>query len=131
MAGRRVTTTYVLVVDDEKTIRYILRQMLEKIGYRVFEASNGHEALRILDEHNADLIIIDILMPEKDGIETIIEIRRRSPDLPIIAISGGGGPRNISYLELARKFGADYIMPKPFSVVEVLNVVKKALGKAK
>ena len=127
----RVPIASVLVVDDEKSVRYMLRQVLERTGYRVFEASNGHEALRVLDEHNADLLIIDIIMPKKDGIETVIEIRRRSPDLPIVAISGGGGPPNLSYLDIARKFGADHILRKPFSVVELLNVVNKALGKAK
>lgn len=112
-----------LVVDDEESVRHMLRRLLEGADFRVCEASNGNEALRVLDEGMVDLIIIDIIMPEMDGIETILEVRRRSPDLPIIAISGDSHVPNIDYLESARKLGANYTLRKPFSVAEILSII--------
>lgn len=119
-----------LVVDDEESVRHMLRRLLEGADFRVFEASNGNEALRVLDEDNVDLIIIDIIMPEKDGIETILEIRRRSPDLPIIAISGDSHAPNIDYLESARKLGANYTLRKPFSGADILNIIDEIGAKS-
>lgn len=118
----------VLVVDDEKSLRRMLRQLLEGAGWLVFEACDGNEALRILDEHGADLVIVDIIMPGMDGIETIMAIRRRSPDLAIIAMSGGGAAHKIDYLETARKLGANYILRKPFTVEEVLTLTNEIRG---
>ena len=119
-----------LVVDDEESVRHMLRRLLEGADFRVFEASNGKEALRVLDERMVDLIIIDIIMPEMDGIETIMEVRRRSPDLPIIAISGGSQAAKIDYLESARKLGANYTLRKPFSVAEILSIIDEIGAKS-
>lgn len=122
----------ILVVDDEELVRVTLRQMLEKAGHEVFEATNGDEALRAFDEHKdkADLVITDIIMPEKDGIETIAALRKQKPDLKIIAISGGGRTGNMDFLDIAKKFGASDILAKPFEKEQVLNVVNKVLDQA-
>lgn len=120
----------VLVVDDEESVRHMLRRLLEGADFQVREAGNGNEALRVLDEGMVDLIIIDIIMPEKDGIETIIEIRRRRPDLPIVAISGGSQAPKMDYLETARKLGANYTLRKPFSGAEILSIIDEIGAKS-
>ncbi|MCH8809524.1 MAG: response regulator, partial [Proteobacteria bacterium] len=80
----------ILIIDDEDELRSMLRQMLEQAGHEVTEAVNGAEGIRLYEQDRPDLIITDIIMPEKEGVETIIALRRADPDLPIIAISGGG-----------------------------------------
>lgn len=118
----------VLVVDDEELIRFTLRQMLEKAGHDVVEAVNGRDALHRLEELPADLVITDIIMPEKEGLETIVELRRRRPDLKIIAISGGGRTKTSDYLDVAERLGADSAIAKPLRHQTVMDAVNKALG---
>ena len=120
----------ILVVDDEEVVRVTLRQMLEKAGHQVFEAENGVEALRVFEKREADLVITDIIMPEKEGIETIMELRQRKPDLKIIAMSGGGRTGNREYLHLAKSFGADNVLPKPFKMGEVQELVNRTMAQS-
>ena len=84
----------ILVVDDEELVRATLRQMLESADHVVFEAANGKEALRSFENRAVDLVITDIIMPEKEGIETIIDLRKIAPNLRIVAISGGNRARD-------------------------------------
>jgi YesN/AraC family two-component response regulator len=118
----------ILVVDDEEIIRFTLRQLLEKGGHEVFEAVNGRAALRAFEELHVDLVITDIIMPEKEGIETISELRRRRPDLKIIAVSGGGRTRTMNYLDMAERFGANAALAKPLTRQDVMDAVDTALG---
>ncbi len=118
----------VLVVDDEEFIRFTLRQMLEKAGHEVVEAVNGQDALDSFAAAPVDLVITDIIMPEKEGIETIVELRRQQPDLKIIAVSGGGRTKTMDYLEIAERLGADSAIPKPLQRQVVMDAVNKALG---
>lgn len=115
----------ILVVDDEEILRKMIRETLELKGYKVMEAGNGMEALENYQKHPADLIIIDIIMPEKEGIETIVEFRRTYPDIKIIAMSGAGF--NNPYLTIAKHLGADRILDKPFSSEELTHTVEKLL----
>ena len=108
----------------------MLRESLEDADYQVQEAANGAEALKLCRLAPVDLVITDIFMPEKDGLEFIIELRRRNRLLPIIAISGGerlakGG------LHVAQTLGATAILPKPFTRDEILGVVGSALLRGK
>ena len=123
--------TRILVVDDEEAIRGLLRKLLEKVGYKVATAANGREAISLHRSEPADLIITDILMPEKEGIQTIYELRRQFSDLKFIAISGGGrfGPRN--YLDLAGKIGADCTLAKPLDPKQLLEAVRGLVGKGR
>jgi DNA-binding NtrC family response regulator len=82
----------ILVIDDDEQILRTLHQVLEMEGHEVLDAPNGKEGMRIFEEHGADLVVTDIVMPEKEGIETIKELHEGNPDLKIIAISGGGSP---------------------------------------
>ncbi len=120
----------VLVVDDEEFIRFTLRQMLEKAGHEVIEAVNGQDALDAFQRTTVDLVITDIIMPEKEGIETIVELRRQRPDLKIIAVSGGGRTRTLDYLDIAERLGADSAIAKPLKRKTVMDAVNKALGHA-
>jgi len=118
----------ILVVDDEELARFTIRDILETAGHEVDEATNGNEAISSQTADPFDLIITDIVMPEKEGVETIIELKRDYPDLKIIAISGGGRTKNVDYLKLADEFGADKILAKPFSEEELLERVDACLA---
>jgi CheY-like chemotaxis protein len=117
----------ILVVDDEDSIRRVLVRILEPAGARVVCAGNGLEALRALEKEPFDLVITDVLMPEMDGIELIPLIKKKRPDVYILAMSGGGHNFMGDYCtKLAVTLGADSVIMKPFTLAEV----QEALGKA-
>lgn len=118
----------ILVIDDEELIRETIRMRLEQSGHEVFEAGNGAEGLRRLEEIDVDLVVTDIIMPEQEGIETIRLIRERDPKIGIIAISGGGRTRNFGFLDFAKKLGANGALPKPFTGTQLLAVVESTLA---
>ncbi len=124
-------TKKVLIIDDEEFVRLTLGQILKKAGFDVIDAANGELGLRKLRQQPVDLVITDIIMPEKEGIETIMDIRRDFPDLPIVAISGGGRSGNTDFLKVARALGATETLQKPFRVNEVLQAVHGALADTK
>lgn len=121
----------ILVIDDEQYILLMLKKMLERAGFDVDIAINGEEGLRYYHKYPADLIITDIVMPEKEGLETIRELKSHNPDVKIIAISGGGRVDSKEYLESARLFGAKQIFSKPFKQAELLKAVQGMLSDAK
>lgn len=118
----------ILVVDDEELARFTLREILETAGHEVVEAVNGKEAIASQAADPFDLIITDIIMPEKEGVETIVELKRDNPSLKIIGISGGGRTRNLDYLTLAEELGAEKILAKPFSGDELMECVNAYLA---
>ncbi|MFQ5952494.1 MAG: response regulator [Candidatus Omnitrophota bacterium] len=119
----------VLIIDDNVEIRDLLRRWLEDEGYKVVEASDGDIGLKLYREEPADLVIADIIMPKKEGIETMLEIRREHPEAKIIAISGGGIEKPDRYLEGAKLIGgALRTFAKPFKRKEFLEAVKELLG---
>jgi DNA-binding response OmpR family regulator len=115
----------VLVIDDEESIRKLISFILKKEGMVVFEAADGNQGLTIAAEHRPDLIITDLLMPEKEGIETIREIRSLFPACVIIAMSGG--PNSESYLSMATCFGAHRMIQKPFNRKVLLDAVSESI----
>ena len=121
----------ILVVDNEELARFTIRDILETAGYEVDEATNGNEAIESQSANPFDLIITDIVMPEKDGVETTIKLKHDYPDLKIIAISGRR-TKNLDciklYLQLAEESGADRILAKPFSDEELLERVNDCLS---
>ncbi len=117
----------ILVIDDEPLIRSMLKKMLERQGYLVILASDGSEGVKLFKRDPTDLIITDIIMPEKEGLEIIQEIRIESLEVPIFAISGGGRNSPAEYLDLAKLLGANEIFNKPFNKNEFLGAVKRAL----
>lgn len=113
----------ILVVDDEDLVRFSVRQMLEDVGHAVKEAADGVEGISQLQGCAFDLMITDIVMPRKEGMETIAEAKQMQPDLRVIAISGGGPVGQFHYLELAKQFGADAVLAKPFKKQELIALV--------
>lgn len=121
----------ILIVDDEEDIRDALHLILENEGYEIRVAENGNEAVKLQHEAPADVIITDIIMPDKDGINTIKEIRNEFPETRIIAISGGGDPDSYkpdaistsAYLTAAKKEGADMVITKPFERNDIIEAV--------
>ncbi len=120
----------ILVIDDEDELRSMLRQMLEHAGHEVAEAVNGAAGIEIYERDAPDLIITDIIMPEKEGVETIIALRRADPALPIIAISGGGRLDATDFLTMAKKLGARRTLTKPFRRDQLLEAVGECLASA-
>ncbi len=117
----------ILVVDDEAPMRLLLREAFETNGYDVVEASNGFEAVRIFSEGEIDLVITEIIMPEKEGIEAIRDLKKIDQDVKIIAMSAGGRLEPHFYLQMASKFGAQRVFQKPLSITFILAAVKELL----
>jgi len=117
----------ILVVDDDPTVRDSVAMVLEGVGFMVDQAEQGATAMRLLQANAPDLVITDILMPQKEGIETIREIRLVSPMTPIIAISGGTDS-GADYLKMAQSFGATAVMSKPFDPTAMLKLVHRLLA---
>jgi CheY-like chemotaxis protein len=117
----------ILIIDDEAQIRSMIRLVLEREGYVVSEAPDGAEGIRLFREKPADLIITDLIMPNKDGIGMMLELKKDFPAVNIIAMSGGGLNRPDGYLLGAKKLGAVHTLAKPINRQELLRVVKDAL----
>jgi DNA-binding NtrC family response regulator len=117
----------ILLVDDEDIVLRLFETVLELDHHDVTTASNGNGALAAIANGTFDLVITDLVMPDKEGIETIVEMRRLKPDLPIIAMSGGGRGNAADYLDMAAKLGARKTLAKPFSAQTLLDAVKDVL----
>lgn len=120
--------TRILLVDDDESLRKMLRITLAKMGYHVIEAANGNEALRLCQVEIPDLVLTDLIMPEKEGLETITELRRLYPGLKIIAMSGGGRGSAVDYLKFAAKMGASRTLHKPFSNEAMVAAITEVCG---
>jgi DNA-binding NtrC family response regulator len=121
----------ILVADDQDDLREILRIKLTAAGHRVVTAANGHEASEAFAREEFDLVVTDLLMPEKDGIELICELRQIRPKLPIIAMTGGGQWKNsFDFLKLARALGSIAILEKPFKDADLMKALALAIPAA-
>jgi DNA-binding NtrC family response regulator len=118
----------ILVIEDDEKFRIMIKKMLEKTGFDdVEEAGNGVTGMKLFREHPFDLVITDIIMPDKEGLEVITELTKAHPGVKIIAMSGGGriGPQ--SYLEMAQLLGASRTLEKPFRHAELIDAVNDVL----
>lgn len=119
----------VLIVDDEEAIRRLIRSTLEQAGYRVQEAADGKEGLSHYRQSPTDLVIMDILMPDQDGLESILTLRREFPDAKIMAITGGSDMIGIlNFLDVARMLGARRTLQKPFEMHQLLDAVQTEIA---
>jgi CheY-like chemotaxis protein len=118
----------VLVVEDERNLREIICSILQVAGHEVIAASDGSEITEKLQNQTLDLVLTDILMPEKEGIQTIIELRRLNPHIRIIGMSGGGMEGPDHYLDMAKEFGANQTLRKPFSKEKLLRTIDTVLN---
>ncbi len=118
----------ILVVDDEPEVLLLLTDILESVGYEVIRATNGAEGLKEFQRGDIDLIVTDIIMPDKEGLESIMDYKQLNPDVKIIAISGGARIGPHTYLKMAEKFGARRVFSKPFRNKELLDAVEQLLA---
>jgi DNA-binding response OmpR family regulator len=115
----------ILIVDDNDDIRSMLELILQREGFDVASARDGEQALALYAERAADIVITDLFMPERDGIETIVALRDRYPEAKIIAMSGWQSQRGPDYLAVAREIGAAGTLRKPFEPRELLRLVRR------
>jgi len=120
----------ILLVEDDPDLRKLLGLYLVQMGYAVVEATNGKEALALQQANPSDLVLTDLLMPEKEGIETIEYLRKKDPKLKIIAMSGGRRGSAADYLKVAKMMGANHIMAKPFNYTDLADALTKVLPKS-
>ena len=115
---------HILLVDDDRRFREVQKQLLLRAGYRVTTADNGNDAIRMLeDPQDVTVAVIDLIMPVREGLETIPEIRRRWPEIRIVAISGGGRINPADYLQVAHMLGADRALAKPYRFAQLESVI--------
>jgi CheY-like chemotaxis protein len=129
MEGMRMSEAgHILVIDDDHAVRSTICENLRDFGYKVTEASNGEEGIATIVQDGApDLVITDIIMPKKEGLETIIEIRSRFPEVKLLAISGGGRVKVGDFLGMAEKLGCNASLQKPLNMVQLEKTVEKLL----
>ena len=119
----------ILVIDDDATVRLSVQLALEDADHAVQSAADGQEGISFFRERPFDLVISDIFMPEKEGLETIDEIKRMLPETKIIAISGGGRMDPDDYLAIAKSVGADLTLQKPFDIDKMVEMVADLLNR--
>lgn len=117
----------ILVIDDDNAVRRTLAKILRSEGYEVVSAEDGMRGMVLFHREQPQIVVTDIIMPEQEGIETIVAMRRAKPDVRIIAISGGGAVGDLDVLKMAQLLGADEVIEKPFRAENLLARVR-ALG---
>ena len=120
-----MTMATILIIDDEESVRALLRFALEAAGYEVTEAANGRQGLEEYRQRPTDLVITDMLMPELNGLDMLLDLTREFLHAKVIAISGAGGEQNV--LDVAKLLGARQTFQKPFSVPRLLDAVRYEL----
>jgi len=118
----------ILIIEDNEGLRETLCQSLEDKGYIAKAVADGLEASKLLEKESFALVLTDMFMPEKDGFQVIREVRRTHPKLPIVAMSGKGIVRKGEHLKVARIFGAQAVLMKPFSEKQLFATLKRLLG---
>lgn len=119
-----LAATSILVVEDDLTLRALICRGLKGAGYVVAEASDGNKAIQALEDARYSAVVTDIIMPDREGVETIVEIRRRWPETKIVAMSGGGRIDPSMILSLAENLGADALLKKPFTLKQLLDALQ-------
>lgn len=118
----------ILIVDDDFELRAMLRDALETAGHHVREAADGEAGLAAFQEQRPDIVLSDLIMPEKEGLETIMDMHRIAPEIPIVAMSGTRILDTGKYLRMAERFGAAATFTKPFKVGELLVKIDELLA---
>jgi len=125
---KELTMARILLVEDDDQLRTMLKLLLTSFGHEVWEASNGRRVCDMHQQQRFDLVITDLVMPDTEGLEVIMGLRRIDQNVPIIAMSGMGQGRAEEYLRIAQKLSAQLTLSKPFGEQEFLEAVCVALG---
>ena len=120
----------ILVIDDEDLLRRVLVDALKSAGHQIIEASSGKDAVTLIRTHAPDLVLTDIVMPDRDGLELLTALRKEQPNVPVIAMSGKVVQSGL-YLNVAGKLGARAVLAKPFRLDELFETVNRVLADAK
>jgi two-component system chemotaxis response regulator CheY len=115
----------VLITDDDPLVRATYRHPFEEAGYRVLEADDGRKVMKHLTHDVIDILLLDVFMPDQDGLETLLEVKRKFPTTKVIVMSGGGMSGRYEFLEAARKFGATGAVRKPISPRLLLDMIQR------
>lgn len=118
----------ILVIDDDEKIRMVFKRFLVGHGYEIDCAEDGREGLKLLEANALDLVVTDIMMPNTDGLEVALAMRKSHPDTPVIAISGGMTSVPMDFLPIVKKFGACKVLYKPVVLADLLAAVEEVLG---
>jgi DNA-binding response OmpR family regulator len=118
----------ILIIDDESSLRQVLRIMLERVGHTVFDAPDGREGMALWHREPIDIVVTDIFMPHKDGIQVLMEMKKVATKPKIIAMSGGGQKGLLDWRANALALGADRVLVKPFDQQTLLLTVQEVLG---
>lgn len=117
----------ILLVDDDSAVRSVMRRALQRMNYDVLESEDGRKVLGILRSSYVDAVILDLIMPNKEGIETLIEIQREGLRVPVVVLSGGGQSPPGPYLESAHNLGASAILTKPVDLFQLERTLAKLI----
>ena len=118
----------ILIVEDDQVVRKVVARALNEMAHDVLQAANGVEALKLYKENPTDLVITDLIMPEKDGIELIRELQEIRADVKVIAMSGGGRHGKLELLDLAEAFGAQRVLSKPIHIDDLTEAIEDVLN---
>ncbi|AUG53835.1 response regulator [Thalassospira marina] len=125
--GGRRQMKNVLLVEDDNMVRQTIASGLNTAGFNVRLAIDGNQAIKSFQRNRPDIVVMDIIMPDLGGIEAIPELRKLDATIPIIAMSGGGRTQNFEFLEIAKRSGANEILPKPFRVRMLVEIITRLL----
>ena len=118
----------ILIVDDDPTVRAIATEMLRSDDHAIVEAADGRQALELIEKMPVDLVILDMLMPNMDGLETILALKQQRSSARILAVSSGGPMDSASLLKIALTFGADASMQKPLRLAAFRDTVRRLVA---
>lgn len=117
----------ILIVDDDPLVVATIKSILKQKSHEVVTANSGRQAIELLQSNDFDLAFCDMIMPDMEGLETIAHLKRLKPNMPVIAMSGGGRTKNMDFLRMAENLGAVDSLPKPFSGQEIMAIMGKHL----
>ena len=124
---KKASMPTILLVDDDDDALVPLSSLLEEEGHTVLLARDGQQGMEVIEDHRVDAAIVDIFLPNMDGLEMIRAVKKAHPEIPILAVSGGG-TLDIDFLDMATKLGANHVMHKPFRLRDFLVLLKDMLN---
>ena len=119
-----IATKHILIADDDLLVQKTLNFSLEEAGYTVGLAKNGQEALRYIEARSPSAVLLDVFMPESDGLEALLTVKKQFPDVKVIVMSGGGIKGHYEFLSMAKKFGADDVLRKPIHARDLMAMLE-------